>query len=142
MPPPEIYLLVGCPGSGKTWVCSQLGDAYHVVPRDAVPDRNNENYLRDIAREAKSATKPLIVEAPFSVSDILHPLRELGHRVTPMFILEDPLVVSTRYLKREGRPIPQTHLTRQDTYRRRAAELDAFSGTSAEVVARLKEGMK
>ncbi|PWT73945.1 MAG: hypothetical protein C5B60_07480 [Chloroflexi bacterium] len=136
----KIYLLVGCPGSGKTWVCSQLGDAFHIVPHDK-RRHNAAIYAREIENEMETATKPLIIETPFGVSEIMFELKvKRSYDVVPVFIIEEPGILEERYFKRSGKQIPQGHLTRQETYRERARDLGAFTGTSAEVAAMLKSG--
>lgn len=139
---PPIYMIIGCPGAGKSWVVGQTGDAYHLVHHDAKLKRTNAQYVREIHDAARSQDRPVICEAPFSVNEILQPLRALGHAVTPLFILEEPQVIAERYRKREGRDIPKGHLTRQETYRKRAVEMGAFYGTSTEVAMMLKSGVR
>lgn len=136
----KIYMLIGCPGSGKTWITNQLGDQYHLCHHDARLKRSNEDYVRDIDREARATDKPVIVEAPFSVSEILDPLKQLGHDVTPMFIQEPDFVIAQRYLKRERKPIPAGHLSRQRTYKQRADQMNAFAGTAEEIASTLRSG--
>lgn len=132
----QIYMVVGVPCSGKSWVCEQLRDRFHYVRHDDYIDRD---YVNEIVRVANStrmlpAAKPLLIETPFSMSQILEPLEKAGFNVTPVFILETREVLRDRYRAREGTPIPQGHLTRQDTYRVRASHMQAFRGTSSEVL--------
>lgn len=130
----KVFLVVGCPGSGKTWVCEQLTEKFHFVPHDDYLDANGRDYVPALVQAARQATMPVLAEAPFSVSQILDPLDDYGIEVVPVFILEDEAVLKERYHAREGKEIPKGHLTRQRTYESRARELDAFSGTSEEVL--------
>lgn len=130
----QIYLVVGAPGSGKTWVCNQLSQQFEYVPHDLYP----KGYIDVIQEYNKIAVKPLLIETPFSVSKIVEPLTAKGFNVVPVFIVETPQVTAERYEAREGKPIPQGHLTRIETYKQRAQELKAFSGTSNEVLSYLK----
>lgn len=125
------FLVIGCPGSGKSWVCDQMRSQLHYVPHDAAL---GTSYLRAIDRAAISATKPLLLETPFSISQIMDPLAKSGFRITPVFIQEKPEVIAARYLAREGKPILPGHLTRQKTYFERAQMWSAFYGTSTEVL--------
>lgn len=130
-----IYLIVGAPGSGKTWVCNQLKDRFEYLPHDTFP--NDKTYVSAVHKLQGTATKPILIETPFSVSQILEPLSK-HFTVVPVFIIETPSLTQLRYESRENKPIPQGHLTRIQTYIQRAKELNAFSGTSKEVLDHLK----
>lgn len=132
-------LVVGCPGSGKSWVCEQLTDRYHYVPHDQFVATSHGAYLGAIIRHSRTATRRLLIETPFSVSKIMEPLHGMGISVLPVFIQEHPEVIRQRYWAREGRDIPPGHLTRQETYRQRAEALGAFQGTSSQVLAHLRK---
>jgi hypothetical protein len=126
-----IYLLVGAPGSGKTWVAKQLETKFDYLPHDDFPDF--KSYLAAIQRLSSCTDKPILVETPFSVSQYTSALK-----VTPVFIIETPETTTKRYETREGAPIPKGHLTRIETYKTRALELNAFVGTSQQVLEHLK----
>jgi AAA domain len=130
----SVYMVIGCPGSGKSWVCEQLKDQFHCVQRDPFSGMSGSAYIDEIVRQSRVAIKPLLIEAPFSISKIKEPLERLGFRVTPVFIQENYSVIRARYRQREGREIPRRHLTRQHTYQQRAIAWDAFQGTSSEVL--------
>lgn len=130
-----IYLLVGTPGSGKTWVMDQLKDQFDCLKHDDYGDL--KPYLNDIKRLQAIADKPILIETPFSVSQFMEALP-----VTPLFIIELPSVTRARYEAREGKPIPKGHLTRIQTYLDRADELGAFMGTSEQVLSHLKTLIK
>lgn len=138
----KIYLLVGTPGSGKTWVASQLTDKFEWVAHDAYNGKGfayeGMAYVNEIMKASRTQSKPVLAETPFSVSQIIEPLEKKGFTVEPVFIIESDHTTSTRYLRRENKPIPQGHLTRIQTYRKRAKEMNAFSGTSAQVLEYLK----
>lgn len=129
----KIFMVVGCPGSGKSWVGEQLKQKYEYVRHDD----HKTGYVDAIARRAKSATKPLLIETPFSVSQIKEPLEKQGFEVVPLYIQEKSEVIKQRYQAREGKEIPAGHLTRQQTYAQRANEQGAFSGSSTEILAKL-----
>ena len=131
----KIFMVVGCPGSGKSWVGEQLKEKFQYIRHDDNP----KGYVPEIVRQAKTATKPLLIETPFSVSQIKEPLEKQGFEVVPLYIQERPEVIRDRYQKREGKPIPEGHLTRQQTYGKRAAEQGAFAGSSTEILQRLRQ---
>lgn len=134
----KIYMVVGCPGSGKSWVCDQLKEMFDYVHHDLYIGMAGDTYVNEIIKKAGLAKKPLLIEAPFSVSKIKEPLESLGFKITPVFIQEDHQVISNRYKARENKDIPKGHLTRQNTYLSRADEWKAFKGTSNQVLEHLK----
>lgn len=130
----QIYMVIGCPGSGKSWVCEQLTNEFHYVRHDD----HLTGYVGAITRQMQIATKPVLAETPFSISQIKNPLEASGFNVTPVFIQELPDVIRDRYRKRGSGELPDGHLTRQTTYMARALEWQSFHGTSAQVLAYLK----
>ena len=141
MPPAEstpVYLVVGCPGSGKSWICNQLAEQFSYVAHDDFIGKGRNKYPEAIIRAARTSTRPVLCETPFSVSQLLDPLQKAGCRVMPLFILEKFEVIARRYREREGAEIPLGHLNRQNTYRSRAILLGAFRGTAAEILEHLK----
>jgi Cdc6-like AAA superfamily ATPase len=133
---PFCFLVVGVPGTGKTTICEQLSDQFEYIPHDL--HNSNLDYIVYIINRFKNAMKPLLIETPFSVSEIINPLTKAGIKVEPVFIIETPEVTAARYKAREGREIPKGHLTRIETYKQRAKDLNAFQGTSDEVLNYLK----
>jgi hypothetical protein len=136
----EVTMLVGVPGSGKTWITKRLKDKYSVVEHDNhINDKNQpEAYVAAIKEAAEKSTRPLLIEAPFSISQIKEPLEAADFLVRPVFIIEDPLVVSLRYLRRDRRMIPKGHLTRMQTYAQRAKATNSFYGTAEQVLQHLQ----
>lgn len=137
----NVYLLVGTPGSGKTWVANQLGDRFNVLKHDEWAYGNGQSrasYVEKTIEAARRSQKPVIIETPSSIKQIYEPLIKAGIKVEPVFVLENELTVRSRYMQREGKPIPQQHITRLETYRQRAKEMKAFSGTSNQVLEYLK----
>lgn len=130
-----VYLLIAAPGSGKTWVASQLTHKFHYIAHD---DYFDGGYVQAIIKACDGGTKPVLAETPFSISQIMEPLQRKGIKVTPVFIIEDAAVTAKRYSAREGNPIIQGHLTRIETYRKRAIEWGAKRGTSQEILEYLR----
>lgn len=135
----KAYMVIGCPGSGKSWVCDQLKDAFDYVHHDLYIGMAGDVYVQEILKRSTQAKKPLLIEAPFSISKIKDPLEQMGFEITPVFIQEDPSLIADRYKRRENKEIPKGHLTRQETYKSRADEWKAFKGTSNEVLEHLKK---
>lgn len=127
----KIYLLVGCPGSGKTWVANQLKAKMNYIPHDNFI-KTNQTYLSNIIAQAKGSKdqKAILIETPFSVNQIKGPLEQHGLSVETVYIQENESTLRDRYHTREQKPIPQGHLTRQETYKERAKESGSFFGSS------------
>lgn len=135
-----IYLLIGVPGSGKTWCTDRVAHRFHFLHHDGFFYLKHPGaYLKDILEQAPTIEKPMLIEAPFSISETLNPLLAAGYDVKQVYILEPREVVAMRYLRREGKHCPPGHLTRLDTYRKRAEAGATFSGTTEEVVKFLSE---
>lgn len=135
----KAYMVIGCPGAGKTWICEQIKDKFTYVHHDLYIGMAGGTYVNAIKEAAKDATKPLLIEAPFSIAQIMDPLKAEGFEIEPVFIQEDPHVITERYQKRESKEIPKGHLTRQNTYLERAKAWGSFHGTSSQVLEHLKQ---
>lgn len=136
----NVYLVIGVPASGKSWVCDQLKDIFHYVHHDGfIYLKDPQAYLREVCKEAITATKPLLIEAPFSMK-IMQDLKNLGFEVMSVFIIEKPELLRRRYAERQRYEphIIQGHLTRQKTFEARACEQAAFMGNSTQVLEHLK----
>lgn len=132
----DIYLLVGVPAAGKSWILSRSASNYECLPHDAFIKEPTGSYIGTITRVAHVAPKPLLIEAPFSMAQIMEPLLDRGLRVIPIFVFADEPVLRGRY-KERGRneeSIICGHLHRQRTFQSRVAEHKAFAGTSQEVL--------
>lgn len=134
-----IYILVGAPGSGKSWVAAQLGHKFHYVANDSFIGKGGDlAYMNAIAHGARTGAKPVLCDVPFSLSKLQEPLERLGFYCFPVFIIESPEVTKARYEKREGKPIPKGHITRIKTYLDRAIYKGLPHGTSAEMLQYLR----
>lgn len=131
----KIILIAGVPGSGKTWVTDQLTNEYEVMKHD---DYINHNYVNAIIREARNEGKPILIETPFSISQIIEPIQKVRLKVEVVCIIEDESVLEDRYMKREFTIIPMGHLTRNQTYYDRAQDKGYFYGPSESVLKHLK----
>lgn len=133
----EVKFVVGSPCSGKSWLCAQLTEKFTYIPHDFY--KNHEIYWQAIVRIDATSEKPLLIESPFSVSQLQAALDAHKANYEIVFVDVEPGVAKDRYLKRENKPIPQGHLTRIETYRQRAKELNCFIADSASVLSYLLE---
>lgn len=134
-----VYMLVGVPASGKSWVAEQLKHKFTYLPHDAHINKQGGSgsqtalYLKEIMGNLVKSKKPILIETPFSMSILLDPLTKAKVKVIPVFVIEKPEVLVSRYTARGGADYPQSHLVRQETYKSRIPPFRAFSGTSQEV---------
>lgn len=130
----RVYLVIGVPGAGKTWVCEQLVDRFSYVARDSDWDRHLERLLK----AAKSADRAVVSEVPFGESGLIEALKLAGIDVRCVYVVEPPLVLTER-MRRRGKRLP-THgeLKRARGHTEKAFNEHVFSGTSEEVLAHLR----
>lgn len=133
----KIYLLAGCPGVGKSWLTRLLMDKYTPIEHDEYRD-NEDRYVPALLRAARNGQKPIIANTPFGVSEIMAEIDQAGGECIPIFVVDNPEVIKARYLARDGKPIPAGHLTRNQTYMKRAHNLGAFMGTGEQVLKHLR----
>jgi len=131
----DVYILVGSPAAGKSWVSSQLKDKFDVVEHDDYKDMSL--YLRVLSHRSKG-DKPVLANTPFGLSRMVNHLEALKIKVHPVFIIEDPQTLRSRYSTRGHGAYSENHLKRQLTYQQRAREMRAFSGNSTDVLNYLK----
>lgn len=130
-----MYLVVGVPGSGKSWVTSQLREGYEVVPHD---DHIGNHYGKVLEQKYKVGERNILGELPFSISETKEYLEGKKVPLDIVFILEKEPVLKRRYWERDGKEIPQGHLTRQKTYTQRALQYKSVSGSSDKILNYLK----
>lgn len=134
----RVYLIVGVPCAGKSWVCEQVQDKIKYVHHDLYTGMGGRPYVEAILK-ALVETDAVLAEAPFSLSNIVGPLLGAGVEVWPLFIIEPVEVLRARYWKRENKEIPRGHVTRQQTYAQRCEDGGFFRGTSTEVLTHLHD---
>lgn len=139
-----VYIVVGVPASGKSWVCKQLKDDYKYVPHDGWGQRfekGGDEYLEDYAdlihATCKTSNKPVLGDCPFAERKLRDLLRARRIEPTFVFLKVDGKTLTNRYIER-NKPIPKGHFTRLNSIPGRAAEWRAFFGTSTEALEHLK----
>lgn len=132
-----VYLLIGVPGSGKSWVAEQLKDRFSYIAND---DYIGKDYLAAVGQRINDSEGPFLIEAPFSISKIKDPLENAGHKVIPIFIIEHEQTLTNRWDERQTpHKARGGHLTRQETYKFRANAWNAYSGNSTAVLQYLED---
>lgn len=133
-----VYLLIGVPCSGKTYVAKQLTDKYEWVPHDAY---HVEDYANALNYAVYAFGKPVLAEAPFRASVLVEQLQRKGIKVVECYITAPIATLEQRYEERKGLPYPKQFYTNLARYNERYAEIE-IKGTSDEVLKLLKERVK
>lgn len=124
-----VYLVIGVPGSGKTWVSRKVAHKTHYIPHDL----HTDDQFDVIMARLPDSDRPIITESPFMEKVIRRQLLDAGVDVRPYLVWENQETVQRRYEEREGRPIPQMHLTRVKNIKARAEEWEIPIGSSEEI---------
>lgn len=150
-----VYLLIGVSGSGKSWVCRQVADKFNYIPHDRCwshpfakpadgldpkwgPKGCKSTHVETLIKEAKTSEKPILTEVPFGERKIREDLEASGLTVKPVFVIEEPNVVASRYEAREKKPLHKAAITRASSIKERAKEWGGYAGTSSDVLEYLK----
>lgn len=132
----EVFLVVGVPGSGKSWVCEQLTQRFEYVKHD---EHINSGALVPMTITAALGDKPVLLDCPFGERLLRGSLEAAGLKVEPFFIVEPTEVVQARYMAQRGKELPKASVTRSVTIQNRAIEWGARHGTADEVLRMLSE---
>lgn len=120
----SLFILAGAPGSGKSWVCAQLGPRVCYVSHDKTPRR----LLHDAIAAGLSSGLPVVYDPTIKVSTTLKAYPD----ATLVVIVESEAVVRARLEARGGvftATIPR-RVARMNSLAKRAV----FSGTSSQVL--------
>lgn len=130
-----VYLLIGVPCSGKTWVADKLADKYEWCPHD---DYHVDDYHNALHYMCGAYGKPIIAEAPFRASILVEKLKKKGIKVIECYITAPEALLEQRYMAREGKAYPKAFSTNLAKYNERYKSLQ-IRGSSEEVLKLLKE---
>lgn len=128
-----IYVLVGVPASGKSYVCEKLKDKFVVCEHDKVPSR--QLYTAAVSALAHGG-KTVIAEAPFNAQELVSALIARRHTVHQVLVTASLPELEQRYLLRAGKSYPPNFRTNHYRYLA-APHRFLFSGTGDAVVAYL-----
>jgi gluconate kinase len=150
-----IILVCGVQGSGKSWVCRQLGWKYRYIPHDRCwshpfaspregddvewgPPGSKSTHLETLIAAARKRGHTILTEAPFGERALRDELTKAGAVVRLVFITEDAATLEKRYRQREGKKLPPGVISRAAGLKERAVAWGCYHGTSNEVLAHLK----
>ena len=127
----RLMILIGCSGSGKTWVAEQLKDKFHVVHYD----QTKKSSLIDVIK-SKPLDKPVLLDLPIKISTFIRRHHD-DFDIRVVAILGDFLKVKTQILSRKGK-ITKTLYRRWKVIQKRAFTYAEFTGDSDQVLKYLK----
>lgn len=114
-PPKTVHMLVGVPGSGKSWVAGQL-DQFNHKPHDSY---QVSEYHKELITHAKQSHKDILAEAPFRVSVLIDQLKAAGIPVKTYYISEPEQKIREQYEKRDKKQWLKQHATNLKKYDQR-----------------------
>jgi len=127
---PTIFMVIGCSGSGKSWVCNQLKDLFTYISYDSTRKKNHISGL------LAYSDKPKLYDPPIKISTFFK-RNSSRFNIRCVAILESDDVVKSRIEKRGGEWTD--HISKRNkTMRKRAEKYAEFSGTSEQVLDYLK----
>ncbi len=128
----RLFILIGAPGIGKTWLCDKLSDHFHVVSSDRF-----KNKLDDAVSEALKGDRPVLVDIPFKIKAFIERWRSRIPDAYVAALIEEESVHRQRIESRGGKF--------NDTIIKRIKRIDGLSkryanliGTSDHLLKRLK----
>ncbi len=125
----NLYILVGSPCSGKTWVMTQLKDKTKVLEHDKYI---NKDYT-EVLTEELMVSPVVIAESPFSASLYVDTFTKLGHTVIPIYVISDDQVLATRYKERGKDAYPPRYISQNRTFKDRISK-GSLGGDSSAVL--------
>ncbi|MEM4726500.1 MAG: hypothetical protein QXG63_06125 [Nitrososphaerales archaeon] len=123
-----VYLLIGAPGAGKSWVANQLKHKFKYVSYDENPKKDHLTLLRE------PTDRPIIYDPTFKISTFI---RRHSHEfdIKLVAIRESEDVLKERILSRGGEWTPTIAKRNLDVQKRFAKYgASGFIGTSQEVL--------
>jgi hypothetical protein len=125
---PTVYLLIGAPAAGKSWVASHLLDKFDYVSYDANPKKEHINLLKT------PSNKPKLYDPTFKISTIIRRHSDEFNFVL-VSIYEEEQTLRDRIAIRGGK-WTETILKRNEVAKKRYQKYGAngFIGTSEEVL--------
>jgi hypothetical protein len=128
---PKLLIVIGCSGSGKSWVCRQLTDKYHYVPYDEIPRKYLMLHLQSQRRD-----HPILLDLPIKISTFIRRHSD-EFDVRVVAVMGDFLKVKQQILGRGGKITP-TLYKRWKIIKKRADKYAEFVGDSEQVLEYLK----
>ena len=129
---PNLFIVFGCSGSGKTWLANQLTEKFHVVHYDKVRRAKLLEVLH-----SQPTDKPILLDLPIKISTFIK-RHSTEFNIRCVAVMGDFLQVKTQILKRDGK-ITKTLYKRWKIIQRRADKYAEFTGDSQQVLDYLRD---
>lgn len=129
-----IHMICGVPGSGKTWVATQLNQ-FDYIAHDNHPVAT---YHSALIRAANTSTRPILAEAPFRISVLIDQIRAAGIKVVTYYITDDESKIKLQYEQRDHKPFPKQHTTNLHKYNQRAWDYKGYPAQILEILKQVK----
>jgi len=125
---PTVYLLVGAPASGKSWVANQLIDKFDYISYDGNRKKTHLDLLR------VPSTKPKLYDPTFKISTVIRRHSDEFNFII-VAIQEDEPTLRARMAERGGK-WTDTIMKRNEQVRKRFEKYgnDGFIGNSSDVL--------
>lgn len=129
----RLFILIGAPGIGKTWLCNRLSNDFTIISSD----RNRDN-IDEAIRSALQQDKPVLVDIPFRIKAFIERWRLTLPACVVVSLVEDEATHRARLASRGGEYTDSIlkRVRRVDSIARRYGNI---SGTSDELLDRLSQ---
>jgi dephospho-CoA kinase len=128
----NLFILIGAPGTGKTWLCDKLSNDFNIIYSDRIRDG-----IDKAVSEALKGDKPVIVDIPFKIKAFIERWRSRVPESVVVALVEEEDVHKTRLAMRGG------ELT--DSVKKRVARVNSIfkkygniSGNQSHLINRLE----
>jgi hypothetical protein len=112
--PRDVHLIVGVPGSGKSWVADKLQKRFEHVPHDEHPARDYAKVLAERARA--EGTREILAEAPFRAAHLQEMLAAHHVKVHTYYLDVPSATAREQYESRTGKTFPEQHARNLERY--------------------------
>jgi hypothetical protein len=125
-----IYLLIGAPCSGKTWIIDQVKHFVRCVEHDLSPD-NLDDYIWRVQYVSYSGV--VVADIPFKGEEFAAQLSKLGLDVHKLYVLVRDGDLKQRYFKRTGK-LPHQYILNTNKSIMEHFQEGEFAGDSTRVL--------
>lgn len=93
----NLFILIGAPGTGKTWLCDKLSNDFNIISSDRM-----RGDIDSAVSEALKDSKPVIVDLPFRIKAFIERWRARVPDCVVVALVEEESVHKIRLAMRGG----------------------------------------
>lgn len=93
----NLFILIGAPGTGKTWLCDKLFNDFNIISSDRI-----RGDIDSAVSEALKESKPVIVDLPFRIKAFIERWRARVPDCIVVALVEEESVHKIRLAMRGG----------------------------------------